>query len=163
MRSRLYDHAGVTAVTIRDEQRADLRSLLAVFDALLTVMLVFSAAMAFAVLVNAMTINVLEREREYATMRALGARPRVIARLLGVEAALLWAVALVPGLVAGAWIATLLADAIAADLFVLEVRATPGTYLVAGGGVLAISLLSLLLPMRRIRRTDLAVATKTLG
>jgi putative ABC transport system permease protein len=163
VRSRIYDYQGVAAVAIRDEQRADLRSLLNVFDALLAVMLAFSAAMAFAVLVNAMTINVLEREREYATMRALGARPGVIAKFLAVETTLLWTIALAPGLLAGAWIATLLGDAIAADLFVLEVRGTPNSYLVAGGGVLAISLLSLLLPMRRIRRTNLAAATKTLG
>ena len=163
IRSNLYDQPGVTAVAVRDEQRADLRSLLSVFNALIAVMLVFAVAMAFAVLFNAMTINVLEREREYATMRALGARPMLIARLLATEATLLWTLALVPGLAAGAWVAARLGDAIAADLFILEVRATPGSYLLAAGGVLAIALLSLLLPLRRVARLDLAAATKTLG
>lgn len=163
LRSALYDQPGVTAVAVRDEQRADLRSLLSVFDALIAVMLAFAVAMAFAVLFNAMTINVLEREREYATMRAIGARPTLIARLLATEAIVLWAIALLPGLVLGTWIAARLGDVIAADLFTLDVRATPLSYVLAAGGVLAIALLSLALPLRRVARLDLAAATKTLG
>ena len=163
IRSRLYDQPGVTAVAVRDEQRADLRSLLSVFNTLIAVMLAFAAAMAFAVLFNAMTINVLEREREYATMSAVGAHPALIGRLLATEATLLWAVALLPGTLAGTWIASRLGDAIAADLFTLQVRATAGSYLLAAGGVLAIALAALVPPMRRISRLDLAAATKTLG
>lgn len=163
IRSALYDVPGVTAVAVRDEQRSDLRSLLSVFDALIAVMLAFSAAMAFAVLFNAMTINVLEREREYATMRSVGARPALVARLLALEVLVLWALALLPGLLAGTWVAGRLGDAIAADLFTLEVRATPTSYLFAAAGVLAIALLALVLPLRRVARLDLASATKTLG
>ncbi|QYG94366.1 FtsX-like permease family protein (plasmid) [Iamia sp. SCSIO 61187] len=163
IRSALYDVPGVTAVAVRDEQRSDLRSLLSVFDALIAVMLAFSGAMAFAVLFNAMTINVLEREREYATMRSVGARPALIARLLALEVLVLWALALLPGLLAGTWVAARLGDAIAADLFTLEVRATPASYVIAAAGVLAIALLALLLPLRRVARLDLASATKTLG
>lgn len=163
IRSALYDQPGVTAVAVRDEQRADLRSLLSVFDALIAVMLVFAVAMAFAVLFNAMTINVLEREREFATMRAVGARPSLIARLLATEAAILWAIALIPGLLIGAWVGARLGDAIAADLFTLEVRATPVSYLLAVTVVLTIALLALLLPLRRVAKLDLAAATKTLG
>lgn len=163
IRSALYDVPGVTAVAVREEQRADLRSLLSVFNALIAVMLAFAVAMAFAVLFNAMTINVLEREREYATMRAIGARPALVARLLATEAAVLWALALAPGLLLGTWVGARLGDAIAADLFTLEVRASPSSYLLAAGGVLIIALLALLLPLRRVSRLDLAAATKTLG
>lgn len=163
IRSALYDQPGVTAVAVRDEQRADLRSLLSVFNALIAVMLVFAVAMAFAVLFNAMTINVLEREREYATMRAIGARPSLIARLLATEATLLWAAAVGPGLVAGTWVAAELGDVIAADLFILEVRATTASYVLASVGVLAIVLLAIVPAMRRLARLDLAAATKTLG
>ena len=163
IRSALYDQPGVTAVAVRDEQRADLRSLLSVFDALIAVMLVFAVAMAFAVLFNAMTINVVEREREYATMRAVGARPGLVARLLATEATVLWAIALIPGLLLGTWVGARLGDVIAADLFTLEVRATPSSYVIAAAGVFDIALLSLLLPLRRIAQLDLAAATKTLG
>ena len=163
IRSALYDQPGVTAVAVREEQRRDLGSLLSVFDALIAVMLLFAVAMAFAVLFNAMTINVLEREREYATMRAVGARPALVARLMAVEVLLLWVVALAPGLLLGTWVASKLGDVIAADLFTLEVRATMQSYAVAAFGVLAIALASLALPLRRVARLDLAAATKTLS
>lgn len=163
LRSQLYDQPGVAAVALRDEQRADLRSLLSVFNALIAVMLAFAVAMAFAVLFNAMTINILEREREYATMRTIGARPRLIARFLAIETVVLWAIAVIPGAVAGTLLARRLGDAIAADLFTLEVQPSPASYLIATGGVLAISLAATVPPLRRLQRIDLAAATKTIG
>ena len=163
IRTRLYDLPGVEAVQVRTEQRADLQSLLAIFNAIIAVMLAFAVAMAFAIVFNTMTINVLEREREYGTMRAIGARPGVIARLLASEAALLWAIALLPGLLLGTWVAKQLGDAVAADLFVLPIEIQPLSYLATAGGILAITLLALVLPMRRVRHLDLASATKTLA
>ena len=76
VRTRLYDQTGAEAVKVRQEMRDDLASLLAVFNVIIAVMLTFALAMAFALVFNAMTVTVLEREREYATMRAIGARPR---------------------------------------------------------------------------------------
>ena len=163
VRSGLYDLPGVEAVQVRDEQRDDLRSLLAIFDAIIAVMLAFAVAMAFALVFNAMTINVLEREREYGTMRAIGARPLLVARLLATEAVALWALALAPGLLVGTWVARRLGEAVAADLFVLPVRISTASYLTTAAGILAVVLLALVVPVRRIRRLDLAAATKTLA
>ena len=163
IRGRLYDLPGVEAVQVREEQRDDVRSLLAIFNAIIVVMLAFAVAMAFALVFNAMTVNVLEREREYATMRSVGARPGVIARLLTTEAALLWSLALVPGLVAGTWVARRMGDAVAADLFVLPVDIAITTYLVTSFGILVIVAAALVPPMRRVARLDLASATKTLA
>jgi putative ABC transport system permease protein len=163
LRARLYEQPGVAAVALRDEQRADLRSLLSVFNALIAVMLAFAVAMAFAVLFNAMTINILEREREYATMRTIGAPPRLIARFLFTETAVLWALAVIPGALLGTLIARRLGDAIGAGLFTLEVQPRAVTYLIAGGGVLTIALAAVIPPLRRLRRIDLAATTKTAG
>lgn len=73
--------------------------------------------MAFALVFNTMTINLLEREREYATMRFVGTRPAAIGRLLATEATLLWLLAIVPGLLVGTWVAQRLGEAVAAGLF----------------------------------------------
>lgn len=163
VRTRLYDQTGAEAVKVRQEMRDDLASLLAMFNVIIGVMLIFALAMAFALVFNAMTVTVLEREREYATMRAIGARSGLVARILGTEAVLLWALALVPGVLLGTWLAGRLADAVAAGLFDLPVELTAGSYLVTTGGVLAAIVLALVPPLRRIRRLDLAAATKTLG
>ena len=163
VRARLYDQTGAEAVKVRQEMRDDLASLLAVFNMIVAVMLVFALAMAFALVFNAMTVTVLEREREYGTMRAIGARPALVARVLGTEAALLWALALVPGLLVGTWVAERLGDAVAAGLFDLPVELTTWSYAATAVGLLATVLVALVPPMRRIRRLDLAAATKTLA
>ncbi len=162
-RARLYDLPGVSAVKLRTEMRADLQSFLSIFDIVIATMLAFAAAMAFALLFNAMTINVLEREREYATMRAVGAQPRFIGRLLVIEAVLLWVLALVPGALIGSWVASRLGEAISADLFALPVSVSVRSYVVTVVGVLVTIMLALVLPMRRVGRLDLAASTKTIG
>ncbi len=162
IRAQLFDLPGAESVKLRAEQRADLESLLAIFNAIMAVMLTFAVAMAFALVFNTMTINVLEREREYATMRSLGARPADIGRLLVTEGTALWLLALVPGLLAGTWVAQRLGEAVAAGLFDLPIELTLTSYAATTGGILAIVVAALLLPLRRVARLDLAAATKTL-
>ena len=163
IRAQLFDLPGVESVKLRQEQRDDLQSLLAIFTAVIAIMLTFAVAMAFALVFNAMTINVLEREREYATMRSLGTRPASIGRLLATEGVLLWLLALAPGLALGTWVAGRLGEAVAAGLFDLPVRITPVSYLGTALGLLVVILLALGLPLRRVARLDLASATKTLA
>lgn len=163
IRTQLFDLPGAESVKLRQEQRDDLQSLLAIFTAVMAIMLTFAVAMAFALVFNAMTINVLEREREYATMRSLGTRPAAIGRLLATEGILLWLLALAPGLVLGTWVAGRLGDAVAAGLFDLPVHITPISYLGTALGLLGVILIALVLPLRRVARLDLASSTKTLA
>ena len=163
IRSQLFDLPGVESVKLRQEQRDDLASLLAIFTAIMAVMLAFAVAMAFALVFNTMTINVLEREREYATMRSLGAHPAAIARQLATEATILWLLAVVPGLIAGTWVARRLGEAVAAGLFDLPIQLTVASYVGTAVGILTISFAALALPLRRVARLDLAQATKTLA
>lgn len=126
-------------------------------------MLAFAVVMAFALVFNAMTINVLEREREYATMRSLGTHPSTIGRFLAVEGIALWLLALAPGLLLGTWVAGRLGEAVAAGLFDLPVRISTVSYIGTALGILAVVLVALALPLRRVARLDLAASTKTLG
>jgi ABC-type antimicrobial peptide transport system permease subunit len=96
-------------------------------------------------------------------MRTIGARPRLLARFLSTEATVLWALAVIPGCIVGTLLARRLGDAIAADLFTLDVQPSAGSYVIATGGVLAIALAAVVPPLRRLRRIDLAATTKTVG
>ena len=62
------------------------------FYALTGAILAFAVVMAFALLFNTMTVNVLERQRELATMRAVGKGRRKDDRFiaLGREDVILW-------------------------------------------------------------------------
>ena len=163
IRNQLFELPGIESVKLRQEQRDDLESLLAIFTAIMAIMLAFALAMAFALVFNTTTINVLEREREYATMRSVGAHPAAIARQLATEATALWLLALAPGLLAGTWVARRLGEAVAAGLFDLPIQLTAFSYAATAVGMLAISYAALVLPLRRVARLDLAAATKTLG
>lgn len=163
IRNRLFDLPGAESVKLRQEQRKDLASQLALFTAILAVMLAFAVAMAFALVFNAMTINVLEREREYATMRSLGTHPSAIGRFLTVEGIALWALALVPGLLLGTWVAGQLGEAVGAGLFDLPVHISTVSYLGTSLGILLVLLAAIALPLRRVARLDLASSTKTLA
>lgn len=163
VQARLYRLPGAAGVKQLSEQENDLRSQLGLFDAMIGVILLFALAMAFALLFNAMTISVLERQREYATMRAVGGSRRLVAALFATESTALWALSLVPGAVLGTWVAKRLADAVAAGFFSLPVRISPLSYALTGLGVLATMLLAAVPAVRRVNRLDLASATKVLA
>lgn len=163
IRTRLFDLPGAESVKLRQEQRNDLAAQLALFTAIMAVMLAFAVAMAFALVFNAMTISVLEREREYATMRSLGTHPSAIGRLLAIEGIALWALALVPGLLLGTWVAGRLGEAVGAGLFDLPIRISTASYVGTSLGILLVLLAAIALPLRRVARLDLASSTKTLA
>lgn len=110
-----------------------------------------------------MTATVLKRECAYGTMPAIGAAPNLVSRVLGPEAALLWALALAPGLLLVTWVAGRLGDAVVAGPFNLPVELTIASYALTAGGLLTSVLVTFVPPMRCIRRLDVAVATKTLA
>ena len=144
------------------KNNATTSSHLAIITAIIAIMLTFAVAMAFAPVFNAMTINVLEREREYATMRSLGARPASIGRLLATEGAVLWLLALAPGLILGTWVV----GRSRRRCRRWPLRPTRAHHPLATRHrprALALTLIALALPLRRVANLDLASSTKTLA
>ena len=122
----------------------------------------FAVGMAFAVLFNTMTVNVLERRRELATMRAIGTPVSLIGRMTALESVVLWLLALAQGLVLG-WYTTLaLAGGFSTDLFWMTAYIAPRSYIITALGILLTMLLAARPAIRRIARLNLAEATKML-
>jgi putative ABC transport system permease protein len=118
---------------------------------------------AAAVIFNTMTVNVLEREREIATMRALGQSRGRLQGMITVENLLVGLLALVPGLALG----------VASTYYLFQMFSTSGDFylpfyiapLSYGIVILLIfgtALLSQLPAMRRANRMDLGEATKVM-
>jgi putative ABC transport system permease protein len=162
VRAALYRLPGAASVLLKSEVESDWRSMMDLFYAIMGAMLAFAVAMAFALLFNAMTVNVLERERELATMRAVGTSRATIALLLTTESAILWLLALVPGLVLGWWVAVQMGAVFQSDLFSFRIVVAPATYAVTAIGILLTMVLAALPAIRRVNRLDLAEATKVL-
>jgi putative ABC transport system permease protein len=161
--AELYRIPDVNNVQLKTEMREDWQELLGLFYAFMGVMLAFALVMAFALLFNSMTVNVLERRREFATMRSVGAGRSRIAMLVSMESLFLWLVTLVPGLFLGWLAAKQLGAAFDSDLFVFRIIVTPMGFAITALGILATMLLAALPAIRRINRLNLAEATKILN
>lgn len=158
----LYRLPGAASVQLKSDIESDWQALLGFFYIFIGVILAFALAMAFALLFNTMTVNVLERRREFATMRSVGAGRSRIAMLVSVESTLLWAVALIPGLILGWLAARQLVAAFDSDLFTFRTVVTFRGFLITALGILLTMLLAALPAIRRVNRLNLAEATKIL-
>ena len=118
-------------------------------------MLALGAAMAFAVIFTTMSVSLLERRRELATLRAAGVSQRTLAGLVGSENMLVASLGILPGLVLG-----LAADAMlrsySSDQFTLDLTVKPLTLALATLAVMSVAALCQLPVLRTIRRMDIA-------
>ena len=162
IRSQLYHLPHTASVQLKSAVEQDWRSLVGLFYVFVGVLLVIVLAMAFALLFNAMTVNVLEQQREFATLRALGTNRSRIAALTLVENCILWVIVVLPGLVLGTWVAQQMGAAFQSDLFAFTIRIAPGSYLLTSIGILLTLLLAALPAVRQVNQLNLAEATKVL-
>jgi putative ABC transport system permease protein len=163
VQAALYAMPGVGAVQLKSVQQSDWQSLMGLFYTIIGTIMLFAVVMAFALLFNTMTVNVLEREREFATMRALGTGRRTIGLLLSTESVILWALATIPGWLLGYWVARQMGSAFQSDLFAFPVIVNPLTYIVTALAVLLTMLLAALPALRRVTHLNLAEATRMVG
>jgi putative ABC transport system permease protein len=160
IKQALYHLPGVANVEIKADVQKDWQSMMGLFYAFVGVILVFAMIMAFALLFNSMTINVLERQRELATMRAIGASGWRIARLVLVETGILWAITLIPGLLLGWWANRAFVASFSGDLFTMLAYISPASFVWTAAGVLLTMLISTLPAIRHITHLNLAEVTK---
>ncbi len=126
-----------------------------------TVLTAFAAVIAVGVVYNNARIALAERSWELASLRVLGfTRGGVSALLLG-ELAIVIAVALPLGMLAGWGLVHLIVELLRSDQFFFPVTIRPRTYAWAGLAVLAAGVASALVVRRRIDRIDMVAALKT--
>ena len=154
---------GVASVQLKRDVQSDWQTLMGLFYAFMGVLLIFSIAMAFALLFNAVTVNVLERERELATMRAVGAGLGRIAALILTEIGVLWLVTAPFGLILGTWAAVGLGQAFNSELISFQIVISPLSYVITTVGILVTMVISSLPALRHISHLDLAEATKLIA
>ena len=120
-----------------------------------------AAAIAAGVIYNSARITLAERGRELASLRVLGyTRGEARAMLFG-ELLTLSLLALLPGFALGYGLSALLVHGMATDLYRLPLVIAPSGFAVAGLVVLATTVVSGMLVLRRLDRLDLVAALKT--
>jgi putative ABC transport system permease protein len=163
VRRMLYHLPGVASVDLKEEIAAGWQSLMGLYYVMMGMFLVFALVIAAAVIFNTMTVNVLERQREIATMRALGQSRRRLQAMITVENLLVGLLALVPGLAIGVASTYSLFQVFSASAdFYLPFYIAPLTYGIVTLLIFGTALLSQLPAMRRVNRMNLAEATKVM-
>jgi putative ABC transport system permease protein len=126
-----------------------------------SILTLFAVVIAVGVVYNNARIALAERAWELASLRVLGfTRAEVSGLLLG-ELALVIAVALPLGLLAGRGLAQALVDLLQSDQFLFPVALQARTYAWAALSVVLAGLASALVVRRRVDRLDMVAALKT--
>ncbi len=162
VQANLYRLPNVEGVQIKQEVRDDFQETLALFNVMIGFVVVFCVVMFAAIVFNTMTVNVLERERETATMRTLGSsRVFVVATLLA-EGLAFSLLAIAPGLILGTWLSSYLIQAFNSEFLTMPFHLFTRTYVFISILVVVSALLSTLPSIRHCIRMNLAEATKVL-
>lgn len=117
-------------------------------------MLVFGGAIAFALIFNIVTVNVAERSSEYASMRANGLTHRKVASMIMGEVAILTAIGIVPGLIAGYLAAAAFMSTFESEQFPITVEVRPQTYVISALAMFVVAFLSLIPAIRAVKRIN---------
>jgi len=124
------------------------------------VMLGFGAVLALAIVFTMITVGIMERRREIATMRTIGERKSRIAAMITIENMLLGLAGLIPGLCLGYGLAVYFFSLFKTDMLSFDLVIFPRTYLLTIGLIIVIMLVSQIPSIRSSNRIDLAMETK---
>lgn len=154
--NRISARPGVIAYLATAAVEGAMAEAFSLYDVIVGVMLLFAAAMAAALLYNALWANVAERLVELGTLRAAGMGPRLLARLVATENVSLAVLGLPIGLVGGALLADWLMSTYETQGYRLSLEMQPVTPLRVAIGVLVAAVLAQLPSLRTINRMDIA-------
>lgn len=156
MRNAISALTEVAAYEDSQALQAMFRQYAGLFYGFVGAMLVLGAVTAFAIIFTTMSVNIAERAREVATLRASGVRMRTLARLISVENLMVTMLGIVPGLALGVIGGRLMLDSFSSDMFRLEMVVRPLTLALSAAAIIAVAVLSQWPGLRSVRRLDVA-------
>ena len=151
---------GVVSVEINAELKDQMSELMDLIDVLMWVMLGFGVILALMVVFTMISVSLIERRREIATMRTLGERSGRIAAMITIENLVLGIVGLAIGIPLGYAVTLYLMTLMETDMFSFELVFYTRTYLLTAGAIIVVMLLSQLPGIIGLNRLDLAKVTK---
>jgi putative ABC transport system permease protein len=160
IKKKLYDLSGIVDVMIKKSIIADWQELMGLFYLFMGVLLAFAFSLAFAVVYNTFTTNIMERQRELGTMRTIGEGKGRLAIMITLENLILALAGIPLGIYLGLETAKSMMKSFQSELFSMRVVIYPISYLWVIGSVLLILLLSEIPAIRRVFKLNLAEATK---
>ena len=160
MRARLSALPGVTAFEDTSALHDTVNSYLGFFYVFVGVMLVLGSAMAFALMLSAISSSISERRTEVATLRASGASFRMVSRLITAENVLVTVAGIGPGLLIGYEVARIFMDSFSSDQFSFALQIRTSTLVLSALAILIVALLSEWPGLRGVRKLDIAAVAR---
>lgn len=163
VREGLQKIPGMAAIIDLEEIKREVDQYMSLMYIIVYVMLVFALLMAFTLTFNTITINILEREREIATIRTIGTEPWKISAMTTLENVIFGLLAIVPGILLGIAVGRYAMSLQQTDFMTLTLVVYPSSYIIVGVGIIVILLLCQIPSLRYVKRVELARATKERG
>ena len=161
-RMESLDNAG--SVLSKSDISGMVRDMMKTMRVFVWIMESFGVFLAFAVIFNMITINVLERSSEVATLRTIGVSRNQVRWIIAFENLIVSVIGMMIGIPFGRWFLEQFWKAAQTpeqqDLFTFHIFVRPETYLFTCAAVLTVSLVSMIPSLRMMDRLDLAKATK---
>ncbi len=151
-------------VVVREDVLERLEALLQIARRFILVMMSFGFVLASAVVFSVVTLSVLERRNEVATLLTIGFGKRQVMGLLVAESILVVLMGIMVGLPLGRGFVSLFIQMASTpeqmELFAFRTYVFPTTYLLSAFGVFGVSLVSLVPAIRSMLQIDLVSALK---
>ncbi|GEM_PF-628266 len=160
---RLYNIPQVASIELIADTRKALDEQMGFFWVMITIMLVMGSALGGAIIFNGVMVNVTQRTREMATMRAVGLGDRMLSFMISLENILISFIGIVIGIPLGAWISQAFFNAMstsAEDIISFTLEILPRSYYIAAAAAVSLMLLSQIPAIWQISRQNLATVTK---
>ncbi|NNC40971.1 MAG: ABC transporter permease [Acidimicrobiia bacterium] len=155
LRSAITELPGVAAFNDSKAMFDMMQEFMLLFYAFVGVMLVFGGAMAFALIFNAMSVNIAERRREVATLLAVGTDRKTISRLITTENLIVAVMGIPIGLVAGYYLSKAALGTFSSDMFSFDLYVRPMTFVWASLAIVVVALVSQIPGLRAVRRISI--------
>jgi putative ABC transport system permease protein len=123
-------------------------------------MLMLGAALGAAIIFNGTMVNVLQRRREIAIMRAIGMSNNRLTAILTIEILAVVFMGVLIGFPAGYWIANYFMTSVDTEMFSMATLILPRSYIIAAVFSITVLMLSQIPALRQVFRMSLPTATK---
>ena len=162
-RQDLEKMSGMATLIDLKEIKREVQHYVSLMRIIVFVMLIFALIMAFTLTFNTITINVLEREREIATIRTIGTQSWKISAMTTLENIIYGLLAIIPGFILGVGIGKYAMSLQQTEYFSVSFVVNKESYILVAFGIMIILLICQIPSLRYVKKVELARATKERG
>jgi len=157
---RIYKLPETASIELAGEVESFIDEMMGFFWVFIGVMLAISFALGMAIIFNGVTVNVLERRREIAIMRAVGMSNFRLSLVLSLENLLIGCLGVAMGLPGGYYLTSYFMQQFESDIMSMPMVIYPRSYVIAGLSAAIILFVSQIPAIRQVCRMSLPTVTK---